>query len=176
MGKRGQEAAQAEGSSQAEIDNLKTQLALMEEAMKAQVLEVKSELALSQARMQTDRKKQLDDFLATFMKMNTSTTGKAIESVASHVSQTIELQILLSEKTPPPKLKPFLLHLIQCPRNQTTTYKQTRIHNPTTQHATTTIWYAHIIMDTNQFSLYLPQSKHNLSTTNTTIPKPNFLA
>jgi hypothetical protein len=116
MGKRGQEAAQAEGSSQAEIDNLKTQLALMEEAMKAQVLEVKSELALSQARMQTDLKKQLDDFLATFMKMNTSTTGKEIESVASHVGQTTELQILLSEKTPPPKLKPFLLHLIQCPQ------------------------------------------------------------
>jgi hypothetical protein len=51
MGKRGEEAAQAEGSLQEEIDNLKTQLVVVEEAMKAQVLEVKSELALSQARM-----------------------------------------------------------------------------------------------------------------------------
>jgi hypothetical protein len=45
----------------------------MEEAMKTQVLEVKSELAVSHARLQTDLKEQLDDFLATFMKMHTST-------------------------------------------------------------------------------------------------------
>jgi hypothetical protein len=87
-----------------EIDNHKTKLALMEEAMKTQVLEVKSELAVSQARLQIDLKEQLDDFLATFMKMHTSTpppTSKEVESVASHVSQATEFQILLGEKTPP---------------------------------------------------------------------------
>jgi hypothetical protein len=91
----------------AEINNLKAKLAQMEEAMKAQALEVKSELALSQVKFQLDLKGQLDDFLTTFLKMNTSTpppTAPVLDSTASHVGQNTEFQILLSEKTPPSQL------------------------------------------------------------------------
>jgi hypothetical protein len=104
MGKRNDEAAAAEGNTSTEIDTLKSKIAQMEEIVKGQALEFKSELAHSQARMQTEFKEQLNDFLATFMKLQTSTpppTGQPPESAASNMGQATDFQTLLGEKTPP---------------------------------------------------------------------------
>jgi uncharacterized coiled-coil protein SlyX len=108
MGKRNEDLAPTEGSLTAAIDNLKSKVALMEEIVNAQVLEFKSELATSQAKMQSKFKKQLDDFLATFVKVQSSTPPppppptKPPESLASHVVKTTEFQILLGEAPPFP--------------------------------------------------------------------------
>jgi hypothetical protein len=59
----------ADGSLMTEIDNLKSKVALMEETIKAQALEFKSKLATSHAKMQLEIKEQLDNFLATFLKL-----------------------------------------------------------------------------------------------------------
>jgi hypothetical protein len=103
MGKKAEDAATQEAPSATEVKGLKNKVALMEEAMQKQSLEFRSELASSQAKMQSDIKDQLDDFLITFMKMqsNSPPPNKPLESVASNLGHTNELQLMLSEKAPP---------------------------------------------------------------------------
>jgi hypothetical protein len=73
MGKKGQEAPVVDGLLAIEFDSLKITMAQMEEVVKGQALEFKSELAHSQAKIQSELNEQLDDFLATMVKLQSST-------------------------------------------------------------------------------------------------------
>jgi hypothetical protein len=69
MGKKTDEAETQDVPSTAEVEGLRSKIALMEEAMQKQDLDFISELVFSQARLQSDIKDQLDDFFTTFMKL-----------------------------------------------------------------------------------------------------------
>jgi hypothetical protein len=68
MGKKAKDAATQEAPSAIEVEGLKNKIAFMEEAMQKQSLEFIPKLASSQAKMQSNIKNQLDDFITTFMK------------------------------------------------------------------------------------------------------------
>jgi hypothetical protein len=146
-------------------------------------LDFKSELATSQAKMQTEIKEQLDDFIATFAKLHTSISPpntKGPESIASHV-EVEDFQLMLGEKTPS---HPF--SYTASPQSHLHTSKPPPPPPPNTKHQTSLhyiapsygmyVWHA---SDNNNLGQFLPYTtKHyTVLPTPTTIPKqPTLLA
>jgi hypothetical protein len=104
MGKRGEEHQQLDGSVSGEVDLLKNKLEQMEEVVKKQAADFRSELVSSQVKMLTELKEQLDEFLASILKIHSQTpppNTKPPNSAASNMGQNIDLQSFFGDNTLP---------------------------------------------------------------------------
>jgi hypothetical protein len=104
MGEKGDDHPPTDGSAAAELELMKGKLELMEQVVKDQTSEFRAELASPHVKMQSDMQSQLDEFLNSFMKLNSQTPpppSKPLDSVASNIAQNTDQQSFYGEKTPP---------------------------------------------------------------------------